>query len=259
MGDPRRDPLLDNIPTEIPVGDEGDTTHMSTQKKASKAGVQRVTARIEDIASVVQYHHKSLGIPKAAAMDFATRCDMIADFLDQRRMAGYFDPSEIAVEVPGPEVFDSNNPFMEGHFTQERFRALDEKQMSGELAANAAKHVADPKLAKLVREAAYKAAMESFTALKSAKKAEGDEAEKDAEDESAEDEDAKAEKTAMLAELYNRIKREARATVKAAPKSKVAKKAEDEEEADEEESSEEEADEADDEAKKTASLFGLYR
>lgn len=235
---------------------------MSTQKKASKAGVRRLTASIENIASAVQYHYDALGIPKAAAMDFAKRCDMVSDFLDRRRTAGYFDPSEIAVEVPGPAVFDSNNPFMEGHFTQERFRALDEKQMSGELAANAAKHVADPKLAKLVREAAYKAAMESFSALKSAKKAEDGDEEASEGEEASEDEDAKAEKTAMMAELYNRIKRDAKLASKPAPK--VAKKAEEEdgEEVEEEESEEEakeEADDAEDESKKTAGLFGLYR
>lgn len=231
---------------------------MKTQKKASKAGVRRVTANIEALASLVQYHHESLGIPKAAAMDFATRCDMLSDYLDKRRTAGYFDPSEIAVEVPGPEVFDANNPFMEGHFTQGNFRELDEKQMSGELAANAAKHVADPKLAKLVHAAAYKAAMQSFTSLKSAKKADEDEGADEVE--ADEDEDAKAEKTAMMAELYNRIKREAKA---ATSTPKAAKKAEDEEEKVDEEDSEEEAkEEADDaeaEAKKTASIFGLYR
>ena len=234
---------------------------MTTQKKASKAGVRRVTANIDALASLVQHHFASLGIPKAAAIDFATRCDMLSDYLDKRRTAGYFDPSEIAVEVPGPEVFDSNNPFMEGHFTQERFRALDEKQMSGELAANAAKHVADPKLAKLVHAAAYKAAMQSFASLKSAKKAEeGDDAEESEEVDAAEDEDAKAEKTAMMAELYNRIKREAKT---AKPTPKAAKKAEAEDEAVEEEESEEEAkeeaDDAEDESKKTASIFGLYR
>lgn len=220
-----------------------------------------MTANIDALASLVQHHYASLGLPKVAAIDFATRCDMLSDFLDQRRTAGYFDPSEIAVEVPGPEAFDSNNPFMEGHFTQERFRALDEKQMSGELAANAAKHVADPKLAKLVHAAAYKAAMQSFSSLKSAKKAEeGDDGEETEEVEAADDEDAKAEKTAMMAELYNRIKRE---TKTAKPTPKAAKKAEEEDEAVEEEESEEEAkeeaDDAEDESKKTASIFGLYR
>ena len=233
---------------------------MTTQKKATKAGVRRVTANIDALASLVQHHFASLGIPKAAAIDFATRCDMLSDYLDKRRTAGYFDPSEIAVEVPGPEVFDSNNPFMEGHFTQERFRALDEKQMSGELAANAAKHVADPKLAKLIHAAAYKAAMQSFSSLKLAKKADESEDAGEAEEvEASEDEDAKAEKTAMMAELYNRIKREAKSNAKVTPK--AAKKAEDESEEEEEseEEAKEEADDAEDESKKTASIFGLYR
>lgn len=236
---------------------------MTTQKKASKAGVRRVTANIDALASLVQCHFESLGIPKAAARDFATRCDMLTDHLDAQRKAGYFDPSEIAVEVPGPEQFDSNNSFMAGHFTQERFRALDEKQMSGELAANAAKHVADPKLAKVIHAAAYKAAMQTFSALKSAKKADEDEGEK-AEEETEEveaSEDDKAEKTAMMAELYNRIKREAKlapkAAVKVAPKAAVKKAAEEESESESE--ANEEADDAEDDSKKTAALFGLYR
>jgi hypothetical protein len=230
---------------------------MTTNKKASKAGVRRVTASIDNLATLVQHHYASLGLPKAAALDFATRCDMLSDFLDKRRTAGYFDPSEIAVEVPGPQVFDSNNPFMQGHFTQGNFRQLDEKQLSGELASNAAKHIADPKLAKLVHAAAYKAAMQSFGAMKKAAETEEEKAEDEAADEAEEaEDDDKAEKTAMMAELYNRLRREAKST----PKS--AKKAEDEEEAEEEKETEEEAKEeaedAEEESKKVASAFGLY-
>ena len=110
-----------------------------TIKKASKAGARRVTANLDVLASLFQNHHASLGIPQKVAMDFAYRCDLLSDSIDRRKQAGYFNPAEIGVEESGPLTFDENNPFMEGHFTQERFRALDEKQMAGELAANAAK------------------------------------------------------------------------------------------------------------------------
>lgn len=210
-----------------------------TTKKASKTGARRVTATLDSLASLFQNHHASLGIPSKVAMDFALRCDLLSDSIDRRKQAGYFNPAEIGEEQPGPMMFDENNPFMEGEFTQEEKRDLSEKQMAGELAANAAKHVADPKLASAIKKAAYDAAL---AALRKGKKAED---EKDAEDESEKDE--AAQKTAMMAQLYNRIRRQAKKSEEA-----PAKEAEDEKAEDEGEKSE-------DEAAKTASLFGLFR
>ena len=210
---------------------------MTTTKKASKAGVRRVTANLDVLASLFQNHHRSLGIPQKVAMDFAYRCDLLSDSIDRRKQAGYFDPSQIGKEVPGPLVYDENNPFMEGEFTREEFRALDEKQTAGELAANAAAHVADPKLASVIRKAAYNAAL---AALRTAKKSEEAKAE-EAEETTAEE--AKAEKLA-------RARRAAQAL-------RQAKKSE---EAEEQTADEVEADEAKaEEAKKSASAFGLFR
>ncbi len=208
-----------------------------TIKKASKAGARRVTANLDALASLFQNHHRSLGIPQKVAMDFAYRCDLLSDSIDRRKQAGYFDPSEIGKEVPGPLMFDENNPFMEGEFTREEFRALEEKQEAGELSDG----IADPKLASEVRKAAYAAAM---TALRKAKKSEDETAEdeKDAEDEAKKDE--AAQKTAMMAQLYNRLRRQAKKSEK--------KDAEDE-------TSEDEKDAEDDETSKTASVFGLFR
>ena len=221
-----------------------------TTKKASKTGARRVTATLDSLASLFQNHHASLGIPSKVAMDFALRCDLLSDSIDRRKQAGYFNPAEIGEEQPGPMMFDENNPFMEGEFTQEEKRDLSEKQMAGELAANAAKHVADPKLASAIKKAAYDAAL---AALRKAKKAEDekdaeDESEKDAEDESEKDE--AAQKTAMMAQLYNRIRRQAKKSEEA-----PAKEADDE--ADDE--AEAEADDEGEEPAKTASLFGLFR
>jgi hypothetical protein len=210
-----------------------------TTKKASKAGARRITANLDALASLFQNHHRSLGIPQKVAMDFAYRCDLLSDSIDRRKQAGYFDPSEIGKEVPGPLVYDENNPFMEGEFTREEFRALDEKQEAGELAANAAAHVADPKLASVIRKAAYAAAM---AAIRKAKKSE----EETAEDAEAEDEakkDEAAQKTAMMAQLYNRLRRQAKKS----------------EEAPEKEADEDGETAEDEEPAKTASLFGLFR
>ena len=201
---------------------------MTTTKKASKAGARRVTANLDALASLFQNHHASLGIPSKVAMDFAYRCDLLSDSIDRRKQAGYFNPAEIGEEEPGPLVFDENNPFMEGEFTQEEKRALSEKQMAGELAANAAAHVADPKLASVIRKAAYSAAI---NALRLAKKSEEAKAEEASEEEA--EEEAKAEKLARAR--------------RAAKKSEEAKA----EEASEEVKAEE--------AKKTASIFGLFR
>lgn len=209
-----------------------------TTKKASSKGARRVTATLDSLASMFQSHHASLGIPGKVAMDFALRCDMLSDSIDRRKRAGYFNPAEIGVEEPGPLMYDENNPFMEGEFTQEEKRALSEKQEAGELSDG----IVDPKLASVIRKAAYSAAL---AALRTAKKSE-DEA---AEDEAPEGEkDEAAQKTAMMAQLYNRLRRQAK-------KSEEETEEEDAEEEDAEEDAEEETEESD----KTASIFGLYR
>jgi len=207
---------------------------MTTTKKASKAGVRRVTANLDALASLFQNHHASLGIPSKVAMDFAYRCDLLSDSIDRRKQAGYFNPAEIGEEEPGPLVFDENNPFMEGEFTQEEKRTLSEKQMAGELAANAAAHVADPKLASVIRKAAYSAAINALRLAKKSEEASEEVAEEVAEEEPKAEEKAKAEKLARAR--------------RAAKKSEEVKA----EEAKAEEAKAEEA-------KKTASIFGLFR
>lgn len=203
-----------------------------TTKKASKAGARRVTANLDALASLFQNHHRSLGIPSKVAMDFAYRCDLLSDALDRRKQAGYFNPAEIGEEQPGPLEYDENNPFMEGEFTREEFRALSEKQEDGELSDG----IADPKLASLIRKAATEAAR---NALRMAKESEEEEVQDEAE------KDEKAEKTAMMAQLYNRLRRQAKKSEEA-----PAKEADDDVEADDDE---------DGEPAKTASLFGLFR
>ena len=216
---------------------------MTTTKKASKAGARRVTANLDALASLFQNHHASLGIPSKVAMDFAYRCDLLSDSIDRRKQAGYFNPAEIGEEEPGPLVFDENNPFMEGEFTQEEKRTLSEKQMAGELAANAAAHVADPKLASVIRKAAYSAAINALRLAKKSEEAKAEEASEEvAEEEPKAEEKAKAEKLARAR--------------RAAKKSEEVKA--EEAKAEEVKAEEAKAEEAE-EAKKTASIFGLFR
>lgn len=193
---------------------------MTARKKATVQGARRVTANLDDLASLFQSHHEALGVPKKVAMDFAYRCDLLSDAIEKGfniKSAAFFNPAEIGEEVPGPLQFDPNNPFMDGEFTQERFRMLAEKQMSGELASNAAAHKADPKLASLI---AAEAAKLAFLAFKKAEEAK----EKDAEDEEKPEEAKKAAKKGEDAPV----------------------------------DSEKDAEDVPEEAKKAASLFGLF-
>ena len=221
----------------------------TTNKKASLAGASRVASNMDALAGVLQHHHASLGIPEKVAMDVAYRLDLLSDSIDRRKSAGYFNPAEIGVEKPGPLMFDDNNPFMAGHFTQERFNQLDDKQVSGELASNAAKHVADPKLASLLKKVAYEAAMGMAAKLRSAKKADDEEEAKEAkkgeEEAKPEDEGDKEAKTAAKAQAYNRI----RQTITAGEDKPEDKKSEDKKP---------EGDEPEEEAKKSAAAYKLF-
>lgn len=177
-------------------------------RKASQKGAFRVAQALDNLASLVQHHGASLGLPAKVAADFALRCDMVSDHLDKGfglRTAGYYNPAQIGEGVPGPLISDANNPFMNGHFTQEKFTQLAEKQMSGALAGNAAAHRADPKLASLIAKEAGKLAYSQLrewaaTQAKSAKKSE--EAPEDKEAKKSEDAPEDKEEAAKTASLF---------------------------------------------------------
>lgn len=154
---------------------------MTTTKKASLHGARRVVATLDQVATLFQTNHEALGISEKVAMDFALRCDMLSDKIQGSYKAGSFDASTIAEEVAGPLVNDPTQKYMAGHFNQERFNALEAKVESGTLSTNAAKHIADPKLAALVEKATKLALAQILTA----------EEETPAEDEKKEDAEAK--------------------------------------------------------------------
>jgi hypothetical protein len=202
-----------------------------TVRKASLMGARRVTASLDRIATLFESHAASLGIPAHVAKDFSVRCDLLSSTIDRNfglKTAGYYNPAQIGEGVPGPMIMDANNPFMNGHFTQAKFTQLAEKQLSGSLAGNAAAHRADPKLASLIAKTAAVIAFEQLKEwdLANRKAAAKKAAEEEEEKKSEEEEEPKKE----------------------------AKKADEGDEGDEDE--ETASDEED--AKKTASLFGLF-
>lgn len=169
---------------------------MTTKKKASLNGARRVVATLDQVATLFQGNHEALGIPEKVAMDFAWRCDALSDSIQGQYKAGSFDAATIAEEVPGPLVNDKTQTYMAGHFTQENFDQLEGKVESGSLATNAAKHVADPKLAALVKRLAsvvaeFSKAAEEETPAKEEKK-EDAEAKEDAEEAKEEEAAVKA-------------------------------------------------------------------
>lgn len=197
-----------------------------TVKKASAEGIRRVVATLDNMATLLQEHHASLGLHEKVAMDMAERCDTISDFLQKK---GQFDASTIGKKVSGPLQNDPSQSFMSGHFTQEVNSNVEAKVESGTLTSNAVAHKADPKLASAISKAVKEATLRVLAEMEEGEKEE--------------------EKTEEKTE-------EKKASVK---KASTPKKAEDGDEKKEDEKAEEDADEADDEANKVASVFGLFQ
>lgn len=176
-------------------------------RKASQKGAFRVAKALDEIASAIQHHASALDIPPKVAADFARRCDLLSDRLDSGfglRTAGYYNPAQIGEEVPGPIISDANNPFMNGHFTQEKFVQLAQKQMSGSLANNAAAHRADPKLASLVAKEAAKLAFTQLREWASSNQKKAADEEEKKEEKAGGEEEEEAEKTASLFGLFDK-------------------------------------------------------
>ncbi len=148
--------------------------------KLTRQGARNLTATLDRVATVIQNNPDLLGVDKKIAMDFARRCDLLSDAIETTAVINFpksaaidetglsveplpgdegFDANEIGDEVPGPLeiITPPDEPWMGGHFTQEKYVQLSEKQESGELAAAAA---AGTKLAALLeaRERSFSAA-----------------------------------------------------------------------------------------------------
>lgn len=195
-----------------------------TVKKASAEGIRRVVATLDNMATLLQEHHASLGLHEKVAMDMAERCDTISDFLQKK---GQFDASTIGKKVSGPLQNDPSQSFMSGHFTQEVNSNVEAKVESGTLTSHAVAHKADPKLASAINKAVKEATLRVLAEMEEGEK----------EEEKAED---KEEKKAS------------------AKKASTPKKAEDGDEKEEDDEAKEDAEEADD-ADKVASVFSLFQ
>jgi len=127
--------------------------------RLTRQGARNLTAALDNIAQVVQNRAALLGLDTRTATDFAYRCDLLSDAIERtastnfplsRQAAekgnddegmsvehgeGGFDPNLIGDEVPGPlEIIEPpSEPWMDGHFTQEKYHVLGELQEAGEL------------------------------------------------------------------------------------------------------------------------------
>ena len=107
--------------------------------KLTRKGARHLTAMLDEVATVVQENHQVLGVNSRIAQDFAYRCDLLSDAVETRAVGNFpknasFDASTIGEEVAGPlETLDSDEPWMGGHFTQEKFQELRGAQQAGVL------------------------------------------------------------------------------------------------------------------------------
>ena len=129
--------------------------------RLTRQGARNLTAALDNIAQVVQHRAALLGLDKRTATDFAYRCDLLSDAIERTASANFplknaadahgtgnddegmsvehgeggFDPNLIGDEVPGPlEIIEPpSEPWMDEHFTQEKYHVLGELQQAGEL------------------------------------------------------------------------------------------------------------------------------
>lgn len=118
-----------------------------TMARMTKSGALSVSNTLDSVATLFQQDWKTLGVPEKIAKDFAYRCDLLSDRVE--RTAGVdrkalseldvvkepgFDPEDIGMEQSGPlEAVDSDEPFMNGEFTQQENRELRERVQDGDL------------------------------------------------------------------------------------------------------------------------------
>ena len=122
----------------------------------NKQAAQKVGDLLDTVASVITKNAAAFGIKADVAEKFAFQCDLIADHVAKRagvditklasqRKQGLsgddvfnegtlgFDPEGIGEEVAGPAEQDSDEAYMNKHFTQQWNRELREKQEAGEV------------------------------------------------------------------------------------------------------------------------------
>jgi len=124
--------------------------HMSHEDLLKK-GPKAVTAFLDDVADLIQTHHKTLGIPEKVATDYAWRTDLLSDNIEKRAYqqghgqgfspgsddntnagpAQPFNPAEIGKEDATPPETQPDEPYMKKNFIQEEFNELRHFQEGG--------------------------------------------------------------------------------------------------------------------------------
>lgn len=166
--------------------------------RMTKQGARQVTETLDRIANLFQTEARTMGINPKIATDFALRCDLMSDHIEGQvglRQASYeqgenetglsvepppvdgFDANNIGDETDGPlEMLDSDEPWMNGEFTQEKFQTLRELQQSGALGPNVVdglqhKAAADLKTLPGLSPMQFKASLDSLAKIQQEVKA----------------------------------------------------------------------------------------
>jgi len=111
----------------------------------SRADARTLTETIDRIASTLQNHHATFGIPEKVALDFAYRCDLISDTVEKTAIDKTAEAAvdELGAEVSGPIFEENASPDLKGQFTQKDFSELTEMAEKLEKKALSLRQMAD--------------------------------------------------------------------------------------------------------------------
>jgi len=117
--------------------------------KLTKKGALEVTGTLDRLATLLHEERETLGIPERVAADFIHKCDLLGDHIERKaginpvtkkaldgddpvKEPGY-DPEQVGEEKSGPEEQEPDEPYMDGHFSQQENRELRDKVEDGGL------------------------------------------------------------------------------------------------------------------------------
>ena len=115
--------------------------------KINKQSALKVSGQLDRIASLFEKDFDALGVPEKIAKDFAYRCDLLSDSIEQNFgvnkqalddldpvLEPGFNPDDIGREVGGPLEDNGEHSWQEGEFSRQEHRELRDLQESGEMA-----------------------------------------------------------------------------------------------------------------------------
>jgi hypothetical protein len=147
---------------------------MSSMPQLTEKGAKQVADHLDRIANLFQKDHSSLGVEPKVAMDFALRCDILADHIEKqaglsrtaaeggmnpkqnytegKNLAPHdFPPQEIGMEQDGALLRNEDEPYMDV-FKQDEFDQLREVQQTGMFSNAKAASSLVKKMAKILAE-----------------------------------------------------------------------------------------------------------